>query len=81
MTLVFALLFLGAGIAIIVNTVMSPGARGQGFPRYEAPRPRSRRIVPVAVGLVIALGGAALLLVSNAEPPDRAAPPVPARDQ
>ena len=66
-TIALSLLFIGAGLAVIVKTITTPAAPSLVFPRFGAPPAGNPRFLPVAVGAMIALSGVALLLVSRAE--------------
>ena len=68
MTIVLALFFLGAGLALIVNTILSPHDPTPEFSQGGAMPIRNRRILSATVGAIIALGGAVLVLLSRAEP-------------
>ena len=65
MTMVLSLFLLAVGVAVILNVVMRPTPWTQQFPRYGAPARWDPRIVPLAVGSLIVVGGVALLLLSR----------------
>jgi hypothetical protein len=69
MTLVLSLVLLGLGIAVLVSTFLKPESRVQEFPRFGAIPRWNPRILPAAVGVVILLGGVALLVLSRMETP------------
>jgi len=66
-TTFLALFFLAVGLALILRTILAARGRALEFPRYREPMTAGRRLLPVLLGVIIAVCGAGMLVVSQIE--------------